>query len=176
MAARCSDLIVLAMPSGESIDTATVHTYFAGLLFGAGVPVLVVPSSAPTSLPPRRAVVAWADTPESTRAAHDALGLLRGCTSVDVLAVRTGGAGSADEAGVEAFTRHLVRHGVAARALCLQADDAAVADLIKQRARDGDAQLIVAGGYGHGRVREWAFGGVTRELFLSSPVPVFFSH
>jgi len=176
LAARCSDLIVLAMPYREPIDTATVHTYFASLLFDAGVPVLVVPSNAPASLPPHRAVVAWADTPEATRAAHDALGLLRGCTSVDVLAIRTDSAAPADDAGVEAFTRHLVRHGVAAHAVSRQADDAAVADLIMQRACDADAQLIVAGGYGHGRMREWAFGGVTRELFLSSPVPVFFSH
>ena len=28
------------------------------------------------------------------------------------------------------------------------------------------ADLIVAGAYGHSRIREWAFGGVTRDLLL----------
>jgi nucleotide-binding universal stress UspA family protein len=43
-------------------------------------------------------------------------------------------------------------------------------------AADVSADLIVAGGYGHSRVRELAFGGVTRTLLAEMTVPVFFSH
>jgi len=32
------------------------------------------------------------------------------------------------------------------------------------------ADLIVSGGYGHSRLREWAFGGVTRRLLQASSV------
>jgi nucleotide-binding universal stress UspA family protein len=31
----------------------------------------------------------------------------------------------------------------------------------------------VLGAYGHSRLREWALGGVTREVLSRSPVPVF---
>src|SRR5262249_42403904 len=42
--------------------------------------------------------------------------------------------------------------------------------------RDEDADLIVAGGYGHSRLGEWIFGGVTHELLASSPVCCLLSH
>ena len=42
--------------------------------------------------------------------------------------------------------------------------------------RDENADLIVAGGYGHSRLGEWIFGGVTHELLGSSPVCCLLSH
>ena len=35
---------------------------------------------------------------------------------------------------------------------------------------------IVAGAYGHGRLREWAFGGVTRDLLSYAPLCCLMSH
>jgi nucleotide-binding universal stress UspA family protein len=43
-------------------------------------------------------------------------------------------------------------------------------------AKAGGADLIVAGAYGHSRLGEWAFGGVTRDLLTSSPVCCLLSH
>ena len=59
----------------------------------------------------------------------------------------------------------LKRHGVGANSLTVPAtgDDAAQLDAI---ARDKDAGLLVAGAYGHNRLREWVLGGVTRDLLL----------
>ncbi len=37
-------------------------------------------------------------------------------------------------------------------------------------------QLLVAGGYGHSRLRQWALGGMTRELLFTARIPVLFSH
>ena len=42
--------------------------------------------------------------------------------------------------------------------------------------KDEKADLIVAGGYGHSRLGEWIFGGVTQELLASSPVCCMLSH
>jgi nucleotide-binding universal stress UspA family protein len=36
--------------------------------------------------------------------------------------------------------------------------------------------LIVAGGYGHARLREWALGGVTRDLIADSPLCLCLAH
>jgi nucleotide-binding universal stress UspA family protein len=36
--------------------------------------------------------------------------------------------------------------------------------------------MIVMGGYGHSRAREFVFGGVTRELSGSPMLPLFMSH
>jgi nucleotide-binding universal stress UspA family protein len=38
------------------------------------------------------------------------------------------------------------------------------------------ADLIVMGGYGHSRLREWLLGGVTYELLHKSPVPLLVAH
>ncbi len=45
-----------------------------------------------------------------------------------------------------------------------------------EAARERAVNLIVAGAYGHGRLREWAFGGVTRSLLTSAPVCCLMSH
>jgi nucleotide-binding universal stress UspA family protein len=38
------------------------------------------------------------------------------------------------------------------------------------------ADLLVVGGYGCARLQEIIFGGVTRELVRSAPLPVFMAH
>jgi nucleotide-binding universal stress UspA family protein len=38
------------------------------------------------------------------------------------------------------------------------------------------ADLIVAGAYGHSRLGEWIFGGMTRGLLAESPICCLFSH
>jgi nucleotide-binding universal stress UspA family protein len=41
---------------------------------------------------------------------------------------------------------------------------------------DENIDLLVAGAYGHSRLGEWVFGGVTRELLAESPVCGLFLH
>ena len=41
--------------------------------------------------------------------------------------------------------------------------------------REG-ADLVVMGGYGHSRLREWLFGGVTRDILRTSPLCCLMSH
>jgi nucleotide-binding universal stress UspA family protein len=42
--------------------------------------------------------------------------------------------------------------------------------------QDESADLIVAGAYGHSRLGEWIFGGMTHALLQESPVCCLFSH
>lgn len=176
-AARCADLIVLARPCDAPMDMALVHTYFAALLQGSGRPVLVVPSFEQPLFPPRQAMVAWADTAQSSRALHDALPLLKQCAGVDVVLVDpiTSVLDSAERRG-ENVADHLREHGVNARVVTVKSRGNSVGQTLLDHARRSGAQLIVAGGYGHSKVREWVIGGTTRDLFQSAPVPVFFSH
>jgi nucleotide-binding universal stress UspA family protein len=52
-------------------------------------------------------------------------------------------------------------------------NDAAQLDAI---ANDQAADVIIAGAYGHSRLREWALGGVTKELLLRAGRCSFVSH
>ncbi|MEX1827268.1 hypothetical protein [Luteibacter sp. CQ10] len=171
-AARCRDMVVIGGPDPHDGDAASSRRYFSGLLFETGLPVLVVPHGSEPVLPPRRATVAWADTRECVRAIHDALPLLKGCEAVSVASVKD--AYASDPAEPVAL---LARHGVAAEPIFLKlSGDESTAARIMEHASASHSHLIVAGGYGHTRLREWAIGGVTRELLSYSRIPVLFSH
>ncbi len=49
-------------------------------------------------------------------------------------------------------------------------------EALLSRAADSGADLMVMGGYGHSRLREFVLGGVTRSILHSMTVPVLMSH
>lgn len=176
--ARHADLAVLCGPAGlPAEDAAAVRRVFAGLLFESGRPVLVMPPHHPCQWPAAHAVVAWQPTREATRALHDAMPLLAQATSVDVLMVdpepRTGGHG--DLPGADIGT-HLARHGLRVNVVRRERGQDSVATALLRHAAETAAGLLVAGGFGHSRLREWMLGGTTRELLEAMHLPVLFSH
>jgi nucleotide-binding universal stress UspA family protein len=159
-----------AAPPGE-------RSVFSSLLFDSGRPVMMVPQRARWPAQLEKAVVAWRPSPEASRALHDALPLLRRARSVDVVMVepRVGETSHGEVPGAD-IAQHLSRHGVKVEIVSLPREGASTAEAILRHAAQVGAQLIVAGGYGHSRVREQVFGGVTRGLFEHATVPVLFSH
>jgi len=162
--ARAADLIV----TGQSESGSAYRTVNpADLIMLAGRPVLVVPQPV-TELAADRIVVAWKDTREARRAVLDSLPFLEKAADVTVVAVaeRDDREATHSTADVAAFLR---KHDVKARNLLLDPKGSA-ADQIIGFAVERRADLIVAGAYGHSRLREWIFGGVTRDLLTRSPV------
>jgi nucleotide-binding universal stress UspA family protein len=175
--ARHADLTVMAAPVQGADDGAVARAWFSAMLLESGRPMLVVPSHHPVELPIRHAVVAWKPTRESTRALHDALPLLAGTTSVDVVVADPVARATTDDtiAGVDIAT-HLARHGLNANVVRLTCAGQTVATVLLRHAADTGAQLLVAGGYGHSRLREWILGGTTRDLLLATHLPILFAH
>ena len=187
--ARCADLIVTGVAAADFFDPSRrVDT--GELLMQAGRPVLVVPAGAPNNVPAGapdnvpagadtptldHAMIAWKDTRETRRAVLDALPLLQRFTRVSVVEA----AAKDDMAGARQHVADVVawlgRHGIAAdsKAVHRTGDDAAQLDGLAQ---ERGADLVVAGAYGHSRVREWALGGVTRSLLLHSHRCSLLSH
>ena len=175
--AHYADLSIVAGAIGDTDEGAVTQSYFGGLLLQSGRPVLVVPPRCKATMPPKRIVLAWRPTREATRALHDALPFLKLAERVDVLVVNAVGGelGHGEQPGTDVAT-HLARHGVSANVVQRDSKTRSVSSIILEHARESHAQMIVAGGYGHSRFREWAMGGVTRELLITAPVPVFYSH
>ncbi|WP_448098552.1 universal stress protein [Luteibacter yeojuensis] len=176
MAVRRNDLVVIATPYRAPIDTSVVHAYFSGLLLESGRPVLLVPSGKAYPLPPRHVMVAWSDTPEAARAVHDAMPFLRAADSVEIVTASPTAAGGDDDAGRASLVEHLAHHGVKTTSATINPGRGSTGMALIDHATRIHADLIVAGGYGHGRFREWALGGTTRDLFLEAALPVLFSH
>lgn len=77
--------------------------------------------------------------------------------------------------GAEAAPR-LARHGVMVTLTNLVAKNGDVAEVLRRRAIESRADLIVMGAFKHSRLREWLLGGVTQSMLKSSPVPLLLSH
>jgi nucleotide-binding universal stress UspA family protein len=170
--ARAADLIIV----GARHTGGNLHDLVdpGVILLRAGRPVLVVPAVvAPSQL--HRVVVAWKDTRECRRAVHDALPFLQRANEVLILGIDEGQPETA-KPHLPDVAAYLRRHGVAAvREVWRQARGPVAAELLNL-VRNENADLIVAGGYGHSRLGEWIFGGVTHELLASSPVCCLLSH
>jgi nucleotide-binding universal stress UspA family protein len=121
-------------------------------------------------------LVAWKDTREARRAVYDSLPILRRAKAVRVLEIVEGEESPKRAEGrVRDIVAWLKAHEVAASKLVmtpLRDTSEAIATV----AEDFDADWIVAGAYGHTRVGERIFGGVTRHLLMESRRPALLSH
>jgi nucleotide-binding universal stress UspA family protein len=170
--AHAVDLVVVSPRSvlGESwaADPADV-------VMDAGRPVLMVPEGR-HHLIGMAVVVAWKDSREARRALTDALPFLQRADDVIVHAVCKPDETVAAEQQTAEVVANLKRHGVCARALVTNAEPYGVAAELERVAAMNEADLIVAGAYGHSRLREWAFGGVTNAFMHHPNCFVLFSH
>jgi nucleotide-binding universal stress UspA family protein len=170
--ARAADLVIAGREQGARDPSLALAP--ARLVLTAGRPVLLVPPGA-TALQLRRIAIAWKDTREARRATRDALPLLREAESVLIVAVRDPGEPESPT-GVEDVERFLARHGVAATAAQSHRSEVTVTDTLLAVTEAENVDLLVAGAYGHSRLGEWMFGGVTRDLLRRSPTCCLFSH
>lgn len=178
MQARHVDLCVVTGAVAQApFDGEIAEATFAAMLFESGRPVLMVPPHHPMQWPLRHAVVAWRPTREAARALHDALPLLLRAESVDVVAVEPepGESRYGDLPGAD-IGEHLARHGLRVNVVDLERGTGTVAGALLRHAAETGAQLLVVGGYGHSRLREWILGGTTDDLMRSMHLPVLFSH
>ena len=146
-----------------------------GALFDSGRPVLVVPYIQKAPLELGRVLVCWNGSPNAARAVGDAMPFLRRAKVVEVVIV-LGESGSSDEIPGADIGGHLARHGFDVEVERLTAIKGDVTDTILSHAADVEADLIVMGGYGHSRLREFILGGVTRGILRTMTVPVLMSH
>lgn len=177
MHARHADLTVLPAMPRDGAENMHLHDYFHDILRHSGRPVLVVPEGYAGVLPPRRALIAWKPTREASRAVADAMSLLAQAEIVDVLVVDPviGEAAYGGEPGAD-IAAHLSRHGLRVEVETRSSMNFSVAYTLLDHARKTGADLLVAGGYGHSRLREAILGGTTRELLQTTHLPVLFSH
>jgi nucleotide-binding universal stress UspA family protein len=167
--ARAADLLVIGRRrSGDDADPGII-------VLRAGRPVLLVPDTI-GALPLRRVVVAWKDTRECRRAVRDALPFLQQAKEVLIVEIGENESQSQGKKNLADVAAYLVRHQVIVAAEVWRRPRGPVAAELLHVVEEEKADLIVAGGYGHSRLGEWIFGGVTHELLASSPVCCMLSH
>ena len=171
---RAADLIVCGPRKADQWGFHE-HVDAGEVLMGAGRPVLVTPPGLPR-LDASSIVVAWKEAREARRAVLDALPLLKRAKQVLIAEVCEPHDDDDARARIADVAEFLARHGVKASTAVRHAGRGSASAALLQIADMQDAGLIVAGGYGHARVREWAFGGVTRDLLAGVSRAVLLSH
>lgn len=170
---RVADIIVLGslLPPGDSAMQRTAEY----VLMNAGRPILFVPPH-PVRLHGGHVVIAWDGGREAARAVADAMPLLLCASKVTILAVwDEKGSPDANSEPVAGLRQYLRRHGVVAAVHTEQTAEP-VGAVILEALPVLDAEMLVAGGYGHWRVRELILGGTTRSLMRACPIPLLLSH
>lgn len=166
--ADLADLIVLSARLDEASEP-NVHP--APLPLKSGRPYLAVPPTSRSLALDRSALIAWDGSGPAIEAVRAAVPLLRCAANVVLLEVgQPSGA-----MPMEAIATYLSRHDI-------------VPDLVERRKRDTiaatlndhihaiDAGFLVMGAYGNSRLAEALFGGVTRTMLSTSPVPLLMAH
>ena len=170
--ARSYDLSIVAQaqPDGDVAESLAIE----GALFGSGRPVLVVPYIQSSGLKLDRAMVCWDGGRNAARAIGDAMPFLRRAVSVDVVTIESHE--RRNELLGARIAEHLARHGLKVELKPIVAPDSGVADTILSYAADTSADLIVMGGYGHTRLREFVLGGATSGILGTMTVPTLMAH
>lgn len=148
-----------------------------GALFYSARPVLLATNRQPVTLRPKKILLAWNSTMESARAAREAMALMESAEEVNVVLVDPSAAPArnGEEPGADIAT-YLARHIVNVTVDRLPSAGRRVEEVLNQHAIDISADLIVMGAYGHTRLRERIFGGVTKAMIERPIVPVLMVH
>ena len=166
---RAADLLVIGRPGedeGLSLDT------IEGALIDSGRPLLIPPATPLTALPEIIAI-AWKATPQAARALTAASPFLQIDKQIVILIV--GEDQRAPEEEADRLMAGLRWHDVPVSVRHLQHGPQSAPETLLSAARE-HAALLVMGGYGRSRLREWIFGGFTLHVLRGAEVPVLMAH
>ncbi len=174
--ARTVDLVVMSQKGNESLSHSPA-IFPEDVILSCARPVIVVPANKTLAQSFSNIFIAWDGRQQAVRALFDSLPLLREADNVRVHSINAKGGGDCrilTTPGELANT--LSRHGVNVTLSESETTAGDVGNEILQYANDSGSDLLVMGAYGHARIREYVFGGVTRKILYEMPIPVLMSH
>ena len=137
----------------------------------AACPVLVVPERQRSLDLEKPVMVAWNGSAEAAAAVRGALPILRRASWVHLVEVEE----NSPAYPRDAVARYLSRHDIHVE-IVERTGRRDIADSLIATASELDAGLVVLGAYGRSRLREWVFGGVTRDLLAATELPLLLAH
>lgn len=172
--ARTSDLVIVRATTDDE-----TRGQIEALIFAAARPVLLLPASEDDSVrhafDMRKIAVAWDGSRTATRAAFDALPLLKRASEVTLIQITDDKDLSKSGTAAE-LSALLADHGVKATTLEVLGRGRPTAVALKDAFEQSGAGLLVMGAYGHSRAREFILGGATLGTLQACAFPVLLSH
>jgi nucleotide-binding universal stress UspA family protein len=168
--ARRSDIVVAS--AGEVVEPAQVLD-IGHIILACGRPVIMVGDN-PRTFGLERVAIAWKDTREARRAVSDALPLLKRAKVIKAVTRSEGDIG-AETGSLNDLVDWLRRHGVEAQSQVV-GHEIGLLDGLGLHSSSEAPDLVVAGGYGHSRFREWLLGGATSDLLSDTTINCLLSN
>lgn len=171
--AGLADIIILNTALAE-YEPPDMRAVVSDLAVRSGKPILAIPADTRRLDIGGHALIAWNGSPPAAaalRAATPLLALAEGVTIAEIGEIKDSGAEPTEDAAA-----YLSRHGIHARIDRAIPLAGTVADTLLDLCRERAPAYCVMGAYGHSRVRESLFGGVTRRMLGDSPVPLLIAH
>ena len=170
---RLTDLVVVGQEDTDNPEPLR-EALIEAALFDSGAPLLLVPYVAKPGFEDRTVMVAWDGSKTASRAVHAALPMMELAKKVTVVVVDNGKKIDG-EAGAD-IALYLARHGLKVEIDRVPQASSGVGDTLLNYVADNAVDLVVMGGYGHSRMREFILGGATRSVLAAMTVPVIMAH
>ena len=170
--ARYRDFTIISTERDSEIANPTAQT----VLFESGRPVLLPPHPLGDDdlISLENVAIAWDGSRTATRAVFDALPLLKLATHVRIFTIRNDKPLLSDDRfGLKAY---LERHDIHSVVEDIDAGGRRTGEVMKNYALKNKIGLLVMGGYGHSRAREFVFGGATSSVLQKPFQWTFLSH
>ena len=174
LAARCNDLVIVGQYEWQGPATSHPLPVAHSVVTHCGRPLLIVPAAV-SSDPMTSAIIAWDGSRECVRAVHDAIPLLHGMSSVQLVAVTSPDKVS-DTADTTMLTEHLGRHDITVSLLPFVHTDESEHKALLRILIAAECDLLVMGGYSRPPWYEFLFGGATKSVLLHAKTTVLISH
>jgi nucleotide-binding universal stress UspA family protein len=174
-ASPLADIIILG-PAETGMGGRGPSLLVAEVVLKSPVPVLVVPAEARSFDVGAPMLVAWNGSAEGAHALRAALPLLACSCKVTLASVIEPDARGAAELPSTQGARYLSRHGIDCEMVEIPRAEAGIAATLSAAAQMRECSLIVLGAYGHARLTELLFGGVTRQMLSDPQMPILLAH
>lgn len=169
-----ADLIVV----GQYDSAAPAETDPAlpqDMVVDSGRPICLIPNSRQSATFGSNILIGWNESREVARAVFDAMPFLSRADKVTVVTIVSDRDESVPEAGK--IEQLLSRQGIDATVKKVaRKDDESTSEALFRQAEESGADMLVAGAYGHFRLREDLFGGVSKSIFDETTLPTLMSH
>jgi hypothetical protein len=168
-AASLSDLVVFGPVRWR--ENSEFNEAFLNVLRTVRRPVLI--SNAHSNDRFRKIAIGWDGSTAAAHAISCAIPFLRSAERVDIITLHQPGEA---EAPTPDLNDYLVRNDVnfVHRACDIERNNSV--EVLLAEAGAADADMLIAGGYGHDHLREALFGGVTQSLLAKADIPILFAH
>lgn len=173
LAARYVDLVIVGQYEWQEPITSHPLPVAHSVVTHCGRPLLIVPATV-SSDPMTSAIIAWDGSRECVRAVHDAIPLLHGMSSVQLVAV-TSPDETSDGTDMTMLTKHLGRHGINVSLLPVVHTAKSKHKALLKILIAAECGLLVMGGYSRPAWYEFLFGGTTISILLHTKSTVLIS-